>query len=246
MNLWRHCARRCWPGALLGAAVIFSAGLSAGVQRLRASLLNTSGLMVSIQSLTSSIPDDRPRITGSLTAPTNENQRYTLNLSSSVSDAVTGWVIDWGDGTTTHSSTGSKTLYTHSYANAAHSYQIRITAQTTNGPVAGVSISVAVSYIAPVPIAAGPAKILEWHPYPLTLSPTTEAGDPVHNWSINWGDGTALQSVSGATRTVLHTFSPGTTQAIVTASATDANGIGTVSIPVTVTPIFWIPVNPFR
>ena len=246
MNLLRHCARRCWPGVLLGAVVIFSAGLCARAVRLRTHLCNPSGLMVSIQSLAASIPADRPRITGSLIAPTDENQRYTLNLSSSLSDAVTGWVIDWGDGTTTHSSSGSKTSYTHSYADAAHSYQIRINALTTNCPVAGASIPVMVSYIAPVPIATGPAKILQWHPYPLELSPTTEAGDPVHNWSINWGDGTAIQSVSGATRTVLHTFSPGTTQAIVTVSATDANGIGTVSIPVTVTPVFWIPINPFQ
>ncbi len=199
----------------------------------------TDGVLIGAQLLSSGIPSNLPQIAADVVVGTDENQQYTVNLSSSEPSAITGWSITWGDGVVTNSASGSTTTYTHDYADTKGSYTISITAQTASGPIS-VTVPVQVSYVAPVSTAFGPATVLEGQPYTLTLSPSTAAGDAISAWSVNWGDGTDgqpdIQIVSGTIGRVAHTFNPGVAAVVVTATVTDVNGSAADTIPVVVTP----------
>ena len=49
-------------------------------------------------------------------------------------------------------------------------------------------------------------------------------GHPISSWAINWGDGTAVQVVSGNPSQVAHTYADGTIVRAISATATDDLG----------------------
>jgi hypothetical protein len=88
-----------------------------------------AGNMVGVQ-----VMDAGPSLT--LAGPTSANplSPYTLNLSSSDpgTDSITGWTVNWGDGTT-DSVVGDPTTATHSYALEHRSYTISAQATSADG-----------------------------------------------------------------------------------------------------------------
>lgn len=85
--------------------------------------------------------------------------------------------------------------------------------------------------VAPILTATGAPTAIEGQDYVLTLSAPASA--TISNWTIDWGDGTIalpdLQTVLGATSSVLHKYADSTTPYRVTATATDGTNTFTVN-----------------
>src|SRR5262249_15497792 len=83
--------------------------------------------------------------------------------------------------------------------------------------------------------------------YVLNLASSDPGSDTITNWTINWGDGTAPQVVTGNPSSVAHAFSASGNYTI-SATATDEDGIfasNTVAVNVTniATPVVTIKGN---
>ena len=79
---------------------------------------------------------------------------------------------------------------------------------------------------------SGDDTVDEGSSYTLALSSTDS--NTITSWSIDWGDGSSVQVVSGNPSTVTHTFASATGIATITATATDANGTYDAGAPLTV------------
>ncbi len=197
---------------------------------------STDGVVIGAQSLSVTIPASLPQISGSLTPPALENQPYMLNLSTNNFSAMTGWKINWGDGTTADTLSGSVTSDTHFYPDGTANYTITITAQTASGSIAAAPIVAQVVDAVPQPVISGTSTVSEGQAYTLALSPTTADGDSVTSWSINWGDGTPIQNITGSPASINHTFAAGVPEPTITAFATDDDGTGSATQAVAVIP----------
>jgi hypothetical protein len=153
-------------------------------------------------------------------ASINEGSAYTLGLSASDLHAVASWSINWGDGSGVQSVTGNPSSVTHTYATGPNSYTISASAIDNTGTyAAGNSIPVSVLHVPPVLSLSGAASINEGSVYTLSLS-----GSDLHtilSWSINWGDGTSVQTVSGNPSSVTHTYLSAPLTPTISATATD-------------------------
>jgi hypothetical protein len=143
----------------------------------------------------------------------NEGSPYTLTLSATNdpgADTISGWTINWGDGTALQSITGNPASVTHTYADDAPSYSVQAWAFDEDAPVGGYQSNVhmvTVNNVAPDVAINGSGVVDEGSPYTLTLSATNDPGaDTISGWAINWGDGTALQSITGNPASVTHTY----------------------------------------
>jgi len=72
----------------------------------------------------------------------------------------------------------------------------------------------------PAVLIDGPPEVVEFGTYRLNLTAVDPENDPITAWAINWGDGSAIQAVSGNPSTVTHAFGAGPVVRNVTATAT--------------------------
>ncbi len=153
----------------------------------------------------------------------NEGSVYTLNLSSSDpgTDTITGWNINWGNGTQFVS--GNPASVTRTYPDGANVYPISATATDEDGTWNSNSINVTVLNVAPTLTISGAATVNEGSTYTLNLSRTDPGVDTITQWLINWGDGNS-QTVPGNPSTVTHVYADGSVSRIISATATDEDG----------------------
>ena len=88
----------------------------------------------------------------------NEGSSYTLNLSAldPGADTISGWTINWGDGS--EIITGNPSSVTHTYADGAAGYTINATATDEDGTfAAGNTVAVTVNNVAPTLAISGAA-----------------------------------------------------------------------------------------
>jgi hypothetical protein len=167
-------------------------------------------------------------------ASVNEGATYKLTLSGSDTHTIKNWTINWGDGSTLQTVSGNPLSVTHVYAVGPNSYKINATATDNVGTFAASNtVAVSVNHVPPTLKISGPASVKEGASYKLTLS-----GSDTHtikNWTINWGDGSALQTVSGNPSSVTHVYTFGPKSYKITAAATDNAGTYKVNNGVTVT-----------
>ena len=171
-------------------------------------------------------------ISGAATA--NQGLSYPLSLSATETDGdtISGWTINWGDGTTPQAVSGNPSSVNHVYdhgTNAgSNNYTITATATDLNGTYSANSQSVTVNSVAPTLSISGAASANQGLSYPLSLSATETDGDTVTGWTVNWGDGTTPQAVSGNPSSVNHVYDHGTNAGsnnyTITATATDQDG----------------------
>ncbi len=112
------------------------------------------------------------------------------------------------------------------YPDSTYRFEVRASgadaASAFSGPVAATTPTLA---IAGADTAAGGT------PYTLSLNTSFAAGEWNH-WQIDWGDGTDRQTLpSGSPATATHTFAPGVTSPVVSASAVDNDGFDHVADP---------------
>jgi Ca2+-binding RTX toxin-like protein/6-phosphogluconolactonase (cycloisomerase 2 family)/PKD repeat protein len=155
-------------------------------------------------------------------AASYEGRTYTVHLVSNDpgADTITGWMINWGDGSS-ESIRSNPSSINHLYE-LPGLYTVTGTATDEDGTYeAGNLLTVEVQSVAS-PTIVGASVTPEGTSYTLTLDP----GDHTINWwFIDWGDGSAIQSIESSTDSVNHTF---TDDGCETISATAVNQYGRV------------------
>ncbi len=132
-------------------------------------------------------------------------------------DTRTGYSIDWGDGTSLVNFTPAQWLAAagsvgHIYADGASTPTITVSATDEDGTFVLGTKALSVNNVAPTLTLTGAADTNEGASYILNIAGADVAGtaDPL-TYSIDWGDGSAVQVVSAAvllaaSGDVTHTF----------------------------------------
>jgi hypothetical protein len=179
-----------------------------------------------------------PTLAISGAASVNEGALYTLTLTSSGTGAasISQWSITWGDGSAAQVVTGNPSSVTHTYADGAATRTISATATNASGTTnAGNTINVTVNNVAPTLAISGATSVNEGSLYVLNLSSADSGTDTISQWAINWGDGSAVQTVTGNPTTVTHVFTDGPATRTISATATDEDGTFNAGNTLTVT-----------
>ena len=90
---------------------------------------------------------------------------------------------------------------------AAHA--IVVAATDAAGGTASQAFTVGISNVAPKLRARGNASVNEGAGYTLNLSSSDVGADAVTSWTIDWGDGSPVQTVSGSSPAVGHVYADG-------------------------------------
>jgi PKD repeat protein len=158
--------------------------------------------------------------------PANTGATVTVTFSVSSTATVTGIIVNWGDGTT-NTLPGTATSDTHVYASTgtAKSQTFTITVMATNsaGPGSGTTTEV-VNDRPPVVTTSSVVPVSPFVGQLVTVSFTaTDPDGTISSISVNWGDGTALDTLAGTATSDMHTYSIAGTFTL-TVSATDNSG----------------------
>ena len=130
-----------------------------------------------------------PTLSVSGPATINEGSTYTATFGHSDpgDDAVSQWLIDWGDGRTS-AFAGSVNSATHTYADNGV-YTIALRATDEDGTWGPVTRSVNVLNVAPTLTVGGSGSSAEGSPYAITFGKSDPGDDTVSQWLVDWGDG---------------------------------------------------------
>jgi hypothetical protein len=170
-------------------------------------------------------------------ATVDQGSPYTLSLSGSAtaSHPISGWMIQWGDGSTQLVG-GNPASVTHVYLSGPRTYVITAAATDDLGTYAAPgTVTVTVNYVTPTLGISGAGTVNEGSTYTLQLSATAPGTIALQKWTITWGDGSAPQVVSGNPASVTHVYVAGLNPYTVSATATDAQGTHAAANTVTVT-----------
>jgi hypothetical protein len=182
-------------------------------------------------------------ITGVTPNPASTGQTVTVTFTVSSATPVTGITVSWGDGTAPDSLSVTATLDTHVYVSTGNlnSQAFTITVYATNSAGTGSSSTsetvndqiprVTIGSVAPNPASTGSIVTI-------TFSSTDPDGS-VMGISVNWGDGSAVDNLSGTATSDTHSFASTGSFAsrtfTITVTATDNSGsAGAASITETV------------
>jgi uncharacterized delta-60 repeat protein len=178
-----------------------------------------------------------PTLTLTGDATTDEGATYTLNLSSSDpgADTISQWTINWGDDSGLQPVAGNTISVTHIYADGPHDYTISATASDEDGTYgAGNTVAVHVDNVAPsgVSVSAIPGAISSGGATTLGGSFSDPGTLDSHTVLIDWGDGSAFQTVNLANSVlsfsgVTHVYTNNTATAVtyaISVTVTDNDG----------------------
>ena len=198
---------------------------------------NSGSLGLATSSVT--INDRPPAVSTLSPSPNPVNTGQMVNITFSTTDpdgTVTSITVNWGDGTTPTSLAGTATSSTHTYAStgpsASGSFTVAVAAVDNSGSTSSASTSEMVNDRPPGTTVSGvspnPALIGQ------TVTVTFSATDPdgvISSFSVDWGDGTALDPLPGTATSDTHAYGSGGSFNI-TVTATDNSGSagsGTIS-----------------
>jgi uncharacterized delta-60 repeat protein len=168
-----------------------------------------------------------PTVSATGAASVAEGSPYTLQLSATDpgADTVSQWQINWGDGNIAQLP-GTATQAVHQYADDG-TYTIQVSAVDEDGTWDADEIELTVTNVAPSLILDGLANALANHEFRLAVAADDPGADTVTQWTIDWGDGTASQAVTGSPTYVTKTYSDNPSSGsyyTITASATNDDG----------------------
>ncbi|WP_428938143.1 PKD domain-containing protein [Fontivita pretiosa] len=211
-------------GVETGATPTFNAaGLDGPSSRTVSLRVTDSTGASSTATATISITNVAPTLSISGANSVAEGATYTLNLSASDpgTDTITQWVIVWGDGAV-QTVTGNPSSVTHVFADSG-TYSITAAATDEDGTYTSNAKALTVTNVAPTLSISGANSVAEGATYTLNLSASDVGNDTISRWVINWGDGTAAQTINGNPSSITHVFADNGSYTI-TATATDEDG----------------------
>ncbi|HEX4792231.1 MAG TPA: fibronectin type III domain-containing protein, partial [Humisphaera sp.] len=148
------------------------------------------------------------------------------------------WSINWGDGNS-DSPNGWTSAISHTYDTGPNDYTI--TASYTDGSQnyygADANVNVHVFGDPPSPITASPnissdvSTIDEGSNFNLTLTPNTNDDPWADHWLVNWGDASAVQTVTGTAPAVSHTFASSPTNYSISAAYITGDSVPHTAAP---------------
>jgi hypothetical protein len=151
--------------------------------------------------------------------------------------------IDWGDGNTSDgtiaaNATGGFTVTGSNTFEATGSLGVKVTIDDNAGMSATATASATVAAPAPTFASTNADSVGEGQTYTLSLAFLASTNTGVSTWSVNWGDGTAVDSLPGTAATDPHTFPADCSLATIVVDALDASShiLGTGSLTVNVAP----------
>lgn len=188
-----------------------------------------------------------PEIAIHAPAAVDEGQRFelTLSVTDPGEDTLTGYVIDWGDGTVkSYGGNSSLTLHpTHVYADGPGNPVIRVFDLSDEDGLQYPTVAttqVSVRDVRPTIELTGQPLVDAEEPFELTLGPVVDQGDdPVIEYRVDWGDGSTFdglpyQSFTSHPNSVLHEFSDESQVHHVVVSVVDDEGLVTKAGQLTV------------
>lgn len=137
-------------------------------------------------------------------ATVDEGAPYRLTLAASPG-RVTGWTIDWGDGSGPQSLPGTATGAEHTYADGPKDHTVVVTAGDGHATWQAGQVTVSVRDVPPAGAISGPATAVAGAPVTVTLAVVDPGHDPVTSWTVNWGDGSPAEVITGGL-TATHTY----------------------------------------
>ena len=180
-----------------------------------------------------SVNNVAPTISLNGNATVYEGSQYTLNLGAVTdpgTDTITSYRINWGDGTNSGLIVGNpaNTSATHTFADGPSTQTNNVTVTDEDGNFLAGSLSVLVLNVAPTIALTGAQSVNEGSSYTLNLGAITDPGtDTASAYSINWGDGSAVENFSGSPADIskTHTYVEGSDYFTISVSLTDEDGI---------------------
>ncbi len=103
-------------------------------------------------------------------------------------------------------------------------YTVTYTVVDDDGGTTSDEVVVTVLNVAPTLTIAGAASINEGSTYTLSLAANDPGDDTIAQWTINWGDGSAVETVPGTATSATHVYADGTRNYTILATATDEDG----------------------
>ena len=196
-----------------------------GRYTIAAEVQTSGGSFAAVSTVTVNVANVPPMASISGNASVNEGSLYTLNLLAVAgADPVTGWAIVWGDGSS-QVLTGNASSVTHTYLEHGP-FSISAAVRTAAGLyLAGSPLALIVIPSPPSLTLAGASSVVEGSAYKLNLAASLFGTDTLSQWSINWGDGSGLQVVSGSATAVSHVYADGLALYTIDATGIDDDGI---------------------
>lgn len=160
----------------------------------------------------------------------NEGADPGYRLYFTTSATITGWQIDWGDGSEVSTLQANVSTTTHKYLNGANTYTIKVTGLSASGN-AEATRTVTVNNRPPVPVITGDATVIKDRPYTIQLDAKDPGSNDAITWTINWGDGSTDEVVSPTdtdkrgTVTLSHTYTSIRSYYISVTAKDDANPV---------------------
>ena len=169
-----------------------------------------------------------------LPATSPEGSAVTLGATGSIytGSETLAWSVT-KDGVA-YGTAGTGTGYTFAPDDNA-SYAVSLLVTSADGTSRLATGTVTVTDVAPTLTLSGANAIAEGALYTLNLATSDPGADAISSWNINWGDGSAIQTVAGTTTVLTHTYANGPASCTISATATDEDGIHTAGNTVAVT-----------
>lgn len=138
------------------------------------------------------VADVAPDLHIASTGAVNEGASYSIALAATDpgADAISSWVITWGDGSAPETFAGTATSASHTYANGPATRTLAVVATDEDGQYTAAQ-SVTVADIAPTLILTGSSTAVANATYQLHIGPLVDPGlEAVSSVVIDWGDAT--------------------------------------------------------
>ncbi len=172
-------------------------------------------------------------LTGNGTALTGVAYNLSITAAAAPGSTLSSVTVDWGDGSALEILTLPATSATHTFTSAA-SRTVTVVATDTNTLTASATVGVVVSLSQPTVAISGNATVDTGVLYTLGITTTAAAGSSLSGLTVDWGDGSALETLATNATDATHTFSVAGTPTI-TVTATDTNtAVATATKTVTV------------
>jgi hypothetical protein len=194
------------------------------------------------------IQDVSPVVALSGAVTVNEGALYTLNFGPVFDpgdEAVTKFVVNWGDGASNTFNTSNLQEATHTYGDGVTNPTIIVDLENVDGlhTGAGTLAGLEVQNVAPTIALDGNSDVSEGSLYVLTLGEITDPGnDTVQRFVVHWGDGVSNTYQSGNLpgnpndRQVTHDYADGASFPTISVDLVDEDGThaGSGSLALTV------------